>query len=58
VRAGLGQPGLWTRKAGLRLRLRSCAAPSHFKGVFRDLKIQDQTFKAVPFDFPEGNDKD
>ena len=30
----------------------------HFKGVFQDLKIQDQTFKAVPFDFPEGNDKD
>jgi hypothetical protein len=30
----------------------------HFKGVFRDLKIQDQTFKAVPFDFPGGNGKD
>jgi len=29
-----------------------------FKGVFRDLKIQDQTFQAVPFGFPEGNDKD
>jgi len=29
-----------------------------FKGVFRDLKIQDQTFKAVAFAFPEGNGKD
>ena len=27
-----------------------------FQGVFRDLKIQDQTFKKVEFRFPEGND--
>jgi hypothetical protein len=30
----------------------------HFKGVIRILPIQDQVFKAVAFDFPEGNDKD
>jgi hypothetical protein len=30
----------------------------HFQGVFRNLNIQDRTFKAVPFDFPGGNDHD
>jgi hypothetical protein len=30
----------------------------HFKGVIKVLPIQDQTFKAVAFAFPEGNDKD
>ena len=30
----------------------------HFKGVIKLLPIQDQVFKAVAFDFPEGNDKD
>ena len=29
-----------------------------FKGVFRNLKIQDQMFKSVEFSFPEGNAKD
>jgi hypothetical protein len=29
-----------------------------FKGTFRNLKIQDQTFKSVAFSFPEGNAKD
>jgi len=29
-----------------------------FKGVFRNLKIQDQVFKSVEFSFPEGNAKD
>ena len=29
-----------------------------FKGVIRDLAIQDQKFHAVPFAFPEGNTKD
>lgn len=29
-----------------------------FKGVVRDLKIQDRAFKEVAFAFPEGNDKD
>lgn len=29
-----------------------------FKGVFRNLKIQDQVFKSVKFSFPEGNAKD
>jgi hypothetical protein len=30
----------------------------HFKGVLPLLQIQDQTFRKVAFDFPEGNDKD
>ena len=30
----------------------------HFKGVIQTLPIQDQTFQAVAFSFPEGNDKD
>jgi hypothetical protein len=30
----------------------------HFKGLIKDLPIQDQAFKAVAFDFPEGNVKD
>ncbi len=29
-----------------------------FKGIFRNLKIQDQVFKSVEFGFPEGNAKD
>jgi hypothetical protein len=29
-----------------------------FKGVFKNLKIQDQVFKSVEFSFPEGNAKD
>ena len=29
----------------------------HFKGVIKLLPIQDQTFKAVAFAFPEGNEK-
>ena len=29
-----------------------------FKGVFRNLKIRDQTFKSVAFSFPEGNARD
>jgi hypothetical protein len=33
-------------------------ATGPFKGVFRDLRIHDQTFKTVAFTFPEGNDKD
>jgi hypothetical protein len=28
-----------------------------FQGVFRDLTIRDQAFKAVAFTFPDGNDK-
>jgi hypothetical protein len=30
----------------------------HFKGVFREVRVQDQTFKTVTFAFPEGNDED
>lgn len=30
----------------------------HFRGTFRNLKIQDQTFPKVDFRFPEGNAKD
>jgi len=30
----------------------------HFKGVIKRLAIQDQTFQAVAFAFPEGNGKD
>ncbi len=30
----------------------------HFKAVIPSLAIQDQAFKNVAFDFPEGNDKD
>jgi len=29
-----------------------------FKGIFKNLKIQDQEFKSVEFSFPEGNAKD
>jgi hypothetical protein len=29
-----------------------------FKGVFRNLKIHDRTFKSVAFSFPEGNARD
>ncbi|MDR3669683.1 MAG: hypothetical protein P4L36_02505 [Holophaga sp.] len=30
----------------------------HFKGVIQTLPVQDQTFKAVAFGFPEGSGKD
>jgi hypothetical protein len=30
----------------------------HFKGIIKNLAIQDQKFQSVDFAFPEGNEKD